>query len=334
MPSNEAAWLDALGSSLDVRAAPYPSPSPHDIVIRNGAVAINPTDWYQREHKLFDLQFPVILGHDTAGTVVEVGSAVTRFKVGDRVLALGESNSFQRYVLAPEVLVSRIPNTMSYEDACVIPLCYCTAASGLYQKDFLALQHPSVHPKPTGKVLIIWAASTSVGSNGVQLGVASGYEVFATSSSHNFDYVKKLGASKVFDYNSETVVEDMVQALKEKTVAGVLDCFVLNGAVEKCAEVLRRSDGTVKFIATAQPTTTELEGGVKTKFIWGSSLRDNEVGKAVFEDYLPHALEAGTFVPYPEAEVIGNGLEAIEIGMDTLKKGVSAKKIVVSLSPS
>jgi NADPH:quinone reductase-like Zn-dependent oxidoreductase len=57
----------------------------------------------------------------------------------------------------------------------------------------------------------------------VQLAIAAGYEVITTASAHNFDYVKKLGASQVFDYNSPTVQEDVLGAFKSKTLAGVMD---------------------------------------------------------------------------------------------------------------
>jgi NADPH:quinone reductase-like Zn-dependent oxidoreductase len=64
---------------------------------------------------------------------------------------------------------------------------------------------------------------TSMRYTTVQLAVAAGYEVITTASAHNFDYVKKLGASQAFDYNSPTVHEDLLNAFKSKTLAGVMD---------------------------------------------------------------------------------------------------------------
>ena len=72
--------------------------------------------------------------------------------------------------------------------------------------------------------------------------------------------------------------------------------------------------------------------GIGTKFIWGGSLVDNEVGPAVFVDYLPQALAEGRFVAAPPAVVVGSGLEAIEAGFKAQRQGVSAKKVVVSLN--
>ena len=71
--------------------------------------------------------------------------------------------------------------------------------------------------------------------------------------------------------------------------------------------------------------------GVGMKFIFGTDLMVNEVGKVVYNDFLPVALEKGGFVAAPEAEVVGKGLECVQEGMDRSKRGVSAKKVVVSL---
>lgn len=342
-PSNEAAWLYSKATLLEIKPAPYTSPGEHEIVIRNRALAINPVDWFQQAFEHFPMTYPVILGHDTAGTVEEVGKLVTRFKVGDRVVGNGcgmdskrnSEGAFQQYTVVPDNVASHIPSTVSFEAAAVIPLGFSTAACALYQKDHLALHYPSVHPKATGQVLLVWGGSTSVGSNAIQLGVASGYEVLATSSPRNFDYVRKLGATQVFDYSSKTVVAELVEALRGKVVVGALDAITQNGAIQLCAEVLSKckvSDSLVSTVLDAEFVgATNLPDNVKSKFIWAETLRHNKVGSVVYEDYLHKALEAGTFISAPDCEVVGSGLEAIQIGLDALRKGVSAKKIVITL---
>lgn len=339
-PSNEAAWLPSKATIFEIRRAPYTPPRAHEIVIKNLAVAVNPADWYQQTFEPFPLQYPTILGHDTAGVVEEVGESVTRFKVGERVLGHGCGMStkrdcdctFQKYTVVADNMASHIPTSLSFEAAAVIPLGYSTAACGMYQKDFLALQYPSVRPKSTGQALLVWAGSTSVGSNAIQLGVASGYEVFTTASPKNFEYVKRLGAAQVFDYSSKTVVDDLVAALEGKVTAGAIDCISTNDSTDLCGEILSRSECSTRMIATVLgPAEGELPTGVKTKNIWALSLMENEVGKVVYEDYLPDALEVGAFVSAPEYQVVGSGLNSIQLGLDTLKKGVSAKKIIVTL---
>ena len=368
MPSNTAAWLtSAKGNRLEVKSAPYTSPRDNEIVIKNGAVAINPADWMKQDlgNLLFSwIKYPFVLGTDVAGEVVEIGRAVTRFQLGDRVVghAVGldqkrnssAEGAFQTYTVLLAHMASPIPSTLSYESAAVLPLGISTAACGLFQKDQLSLQYPSLHPKPTGKTLLVWGGATSVGSNAIQLAVAAGYEVITTASPKNFDYVKNLGASRVFDYRSNTIVDDIIHAFEHKTIAGALS--IGPGAADACMDILDKCTGD-KFISMATypmprppPQRFALLSmmltfvpwvvsnwfksrarHIGTKFIFATTLVDNGVGEAVFVDFLAKALEEGVYVAAPDPIVVGTGLEFIQAGFEMQKKGVSARKVVVSL---
>jgi NADPH:quinone reductase-like Zn-dependent oxidoreductase len=373
MPTNAAAWFVAPGKKLEVGPAPYAAPGEGEIVIRNRAVAINPVDWAVAQIPMIQkrgfpwLKFPAVLGEDLAGEVAAVGPGVTRFKVGDRVVAFaagGNENrnrnsecAFQLYVVVADYMASPIPDNMTFETAAVMPLGLSTAACGLFQKDFLALQHPSADAKPTGKTVVITGGATSVGCNAIQLAKNAGYEVFTTASPKNVDYLQSLGASQVFDYHSKTMVKDIVAALKGKTCAGAL--AIATGSVGHCIDIVAKSKGD-KFVAVAagpislgdlvsggslvmlrlipmmliSTLSNALKaraGGVGSKFIWGGSPVDNEVGPTVYANFLPTALADGRYVAAPPAMVVGQGLEAIESGFEVQKKGMSAEKVVVSL---
>ena len=261
MPDNTAAWLGAKRARLEVGSAPYTAPRADEIVVRNHAVAINPIDWITQCAGSFVfswIKYPFVLGSDLAGEVVEVGSGVSRFKVGDRVLAhavgadkkrnRAAEGAFQAYTVVLAHMAAPIPSTLSFESACVLPLGLSTAACGLFQKDQLVLQHPSATPTPTGKTLLVWGGSTSVGSNAIQLAVAAGYEVITTASPRNFDYVRKLGASRVFDYHGKTVVKDLIAALQGKTIAGAL--AIGSGSAEACLDIVGACQGD-EFVSMA-----------------------------------------------------------------------------------
>lgn len=66
-------------------------------------------------------------------------------------------------------------------------------------------------------------------------------------------------------------------------------------------------------------------------YIFGSTPVDNEVGKAMYVGFLPQALAEGTYIAAPDPQVIGKGLEYIQVEFDLQEKGISAKKVVVSL---
>lgn len=382
MPSNQAAWLTAKGAPLTIEPAPLSDPEPNQILIKNRAVAINPVDWALQQmgsEHFPTLKFPRILGHDVAGEVIAVGSAVTRAKVGDRVLGLvterrrgnqGEPGAFQEQTLLADNLFSPIPDGMSFEEASVLPLGLSTSACGMFQKDYLALPHPSLDPKPLGKTLLVWSGASSVGCNAIQLGAAAGCDVITTCSPKNFELVKKLGASQAFDYNSDTVISDILTYLEDKTIAGALGSMfstltltalkflqllsplpktwvltkklltvgnvnaILAGhgmnAAKMILEIVSKAKGN-KFVAMAMRYEGPVPDGVGSKFIWGSDLEDNEVGAAVYADYLPKALAGGKYIAAPEPLVVGKGLESIQNALEVQKKGVSAKKVVVSL---
>ena len=71
--------------------------------------------------------------------------------------------------------------------------------------------------------------------------------------------------------------------------------------------------------------------GIKSKFVFGDTLVGDGVGRAVYEEFLPGALEQGSYIAVPEPMVVGRGLEAIQEAFEVQRKGVSAKKVVVGL---
>jgi len=372
MTSNTALWLTAKRGELKLQPAPYTSPLEHQILVKNRAIAINPVDTMMQSMGDFVfpwLKYPAIFGSDVAGEVVEVGPEVTRFKVGDRVLghAVGSDKSrnrsaegaFQELTILLDHMTTPIPDELAYENAAVLPLGLSTAACGLFQTDFLALQHPSASLKPTGQTLLVWGGSTSVGSNAIQLAVAAGYDVITTASPKNADYCRKLGASAVFDYRNPAVVNDIVAIFKGRTCAGALAIGV--GSTAPCLEIVHRVNGS-KFVAVASPSislsnapkgasralwlvpklgrllasglvtaTKSRIAGVRTKFIFGSSLVSNEVGGLIYRDFLPGALAEGRYLAAPDPLVVGHELAALELAMKTQSEGVSARKVVVTL---
>ncbi|KAH0014221.1 oxidoreductase, partial [Aureobasidium melanogenum] len=343
MPSNTAAWQPKPGVPYEIKDAPYTSPPADCVVIKNHAVALNPIDFLLQDKAYFPtLSYPTILGLDIAGEVVEVGSeASSRLQLGDRVLALAGGVStnkpsraaFQEYTVVVARLVTKIPDSLSYNDASVLPLGLATAACGLFQEDQLALKFPSLSPKPTGQTILVWSGASSVGVNAIQLGLAAGYEVITTASPKNFELVRGLGASEAFDYNADpaTLLEQLTNAFKEKTLAGVLHCAGDAGSsISICAELFARVEGN-KFFTTTVLLPEDIPANFKHNRVFATTITDNKIGEAIFADFLTQALSEGKFTPAPQAEVVGTGLESLQKGVDILRKGVSAKKLVVSL---
>ncbi|KAI4697624.1 uncharacterized protein J4E84_000756 [Alternaria hordeiaustralica] len=366
MPTNLAAWMPAPKQRMEVSEAPFPTPGPDEVIVKNRAVAINPVDWVLQDQgtsMAFGwIKYPFVFGFDVAGEVVQIGSKVVRFKVGDRVLGQAHSTdkkinsaaygAFQLFPVLLERNTSSIPDSLSFESAAVIPLAFTTAAAGLFEKDQLGLQYPQLHPKPTGKTVLVWGGSTSVGCNAIQLAVSAGYEVISTSSPKNFDLMRSLGASKVFDYNDPSTVDKIVGVMEGKECAGALS--IGENAVFHCLDVLGRCKGNKRIAMATYPIPAQPKRfvalqivwsfatsmisiiiksqlrGIKTSFVYGS-VAHSPVGEAVYADFLPEALATGRFRAAPEPIIAGEGLEAIQGALEIQKKGVSARKVVVSL---
>jgi len=338
--TNQAAWIKNPKAQLSVELAPEAKAGPGEVVIKNAFVAINPVDWKIQEYSPEFQNYPDILGRDVAGEIVEVGEGVTRLKVGQRVIAhaLGRATSnpkhggFQLYTVGHEITVAPIPDSLAYEKAVVLPLAISTAAAGLYQNDFLALPYPTIDAKPTGKTILIWGGASSVGSTAIQLARGSGLEVVSTASKRNLEYVKALGAQTVLDYSGSTVVEDIVNLLKETEFVGAYDAISSPETLKATAEIVSRLGGGKIAIVLRAPAEG-LPSNVTTVGVSAVSIavEQKEVGDAVWRKYAPTALETGQLLSKPEPIIIEGGLSQVQEALDTLKRGVSAAKVVVAL---
>jgi NADPH:quinone reductase-like Zn-dependent oxidoreductase len=345
-PENLALWLPKRGRQFEVGPAPYTHPRANEVVVRTRAVGLNIIDTIPGiAYRLILpwLTFPAVIGADVAGEVVEVGPSVD-LNVGDRVLghALGIERSrnraaegaFQHYVVFMAHMVAAIPDTLSFEQAAVLPLQLSTAATGLFQQDGLGLTLPTPQAQERGETVLIWGGSTGVGSNAIQLARNAGYRVVATASPRNFDYLRSLGAAAAIDRNSSTAVDELVSAIGKSLLAGSL--AIGNGSLPKVMRVAARVPGSKRVSSAAPGLITRILAlgaprGVHVSGIWGSSLKDNAVGPAIYKDFLPTALATGAYRAEPPAEVVGHGLTAIPGGLQRLRGGLSAKKLVVSI---
>ncbi|CAK4033628.1 Zinc-binding alcohol dehydrogenase domain-containing cipB [Lecanosticta acicola] len=339
MTTNQAAWIDGPGKEFRVGESKIPTPGADDVVVKNHAVAVNPVDWKIQDHGLFIKEWPTVLGCDIAGEVHEVGSNVKQFKKGDRVfshaisLATGDpaDGAFQLYTKTQAVLAAKIPDSISYNHASVLPLAVDTAGHGLYdsrEKGFMGLPHPSLEPKPSGKTILIWGASGSVGALATQLATASGAKVIAVASARNHNFVKQLGAAEAFDYNTSSVVDDVVKAIKAAggDFAGIYDTISTPDANKYVFEIAEKIGGT--NVCITLPPPEKVPSSVKLGQVFAIN---NAINGPLWEKYLTPALEQGKLKAVPEPLVVGKGLESVQKGLAKNKEGVSAKKVVIEL---
>ena len=330
MPTNRSVWQDKIGVPGVIRSDPTPKLEDHQLLLKVHTWALNPCDAILQDMALPIVEYPVILGQDVAGIVEEVGpAAASRFKVGDRVFGFSFNNGFKDYVTLNDSLAAKIPNSMSFNDASVFPLCIITASFGLFGKEFLALPIPTLDSASTGKSVLIWGGSSAVGSNAIQLVKAAGFEVVTTCSPRNFDYVKRLGADKAFDYNSPSLISDVVTEIDKGTCAAI---YMAAGKVADACQVSLKSKQKLLVASTNPVMPGDAPEGVEAIFVIGSGGVDmvTETIPVTFGGYLVDALAKGAYKVAPPPQVTPTkGLEGIQEGLDILKKGVSAVKLVV-----
>jgi NADPH:quinone reductase-like Zn-dependent oxidoreductase len=128
-------------------------------------------------------------GLDLAGTVVAVGSSVTRFEVGDPVFGIGRG-SFAEYAPAREDKLARKPANLTFEQAAVVPVSGLTAIHGLCDAGRVE----------SGQRVLVIGASGGVGTYAVQLAKVSGADVTGVCSTSKTDLVRSLGADHTIDY--------------------------------------------------------------------------------------------------------------------------------------
>ena len=133
-----------------------------------------------------------IAGRDVAGTVAQVGSAVTRFAVGDEVYGMA-GGSFAEYAVAREAKLAPKPTTLSFAQAAVVPISGGTALQALVDAGRVQ----------AGQSVLVIGASGGVGTYAVQLAKAFGADVTGVCSTAKLDLVRSLGADRVIDYHHD-----------------------------------------------------------------------------------------------------------------------------------
>lgn len=385
MATHLAAVSIAKGEPFEVQTRPTPKPGPDELLIQVKSVALNPADGHMRDKGLFIPTYPTVIGFDLSGLVLEVGDNVPVgatdegpgpfFRPGiTRVAAYAASfwksydpnyGVFQERCLVPWQHAMPIPNEgISWNQAATLPVAVQVPLSAWDAMGIprvgKATASPSASVAPTGAgtqenkqqktdALLIWGASSSVGTMGVQSARllredrdSSFAAVYATAGAANQKYVGSLGADRVFDYNKPQVVDAIISAAREDGLV-IRHCFLATGQLAPCQAVLqaffgddqggenqRAKIGSAPII----PPDAEEVNGVETIFLMPSMDEGERLAHFRYwmGTWLRENLANGTIKPSPEPRVLGKGLGAINAGLDVLLKGVSCTKLVVEVA--
>ncbi|ERL65983.1 zinc-binding alcohol dehydrogenase family protein [Schleiferilactobacillus shenzhenensis] len=187
-------------SLVDITLA-KPTPTGHDLLVNVKAVSVNPVDTGTRRAGHGTLAQPKVIGWDAVGTVTQVGSAVTRFHVGDRVYYAGNykrPGSDAEYQLVDERIVGHAPKQLTDAEAAAMPLTSLTAWEALFEKLHIATDQPDQNANHS---ILIINGSGGVGSVATQLAHWAGLQVLATASRpESQQWVRAHGADHVLNH--------------------------------------------------------------------------------------------------------------------------------------
>ncbi|KAF7114475.1 hypothetical protein CNMCM5793_008779 [Aspergillus hiratsukae] len=366
MATHLAAVSPAKGQPFELQTRPTPKPGPDELLIAVKSVALNPADAYMRDQGLFIPTYPTVIGFDMSGLVLEVGDNVPTgaFRPGiTRVAAYVASfwrscdpdyGAFQERCLVPWQHAVPLPEGMSSNHAATLPVAVevalnawdvmgiprmgeATASASIFAGSTGTDTNGGKH-KEKREALLIWGASSSVGTMSVQTARLLRDDpnspcaaVYATAGSANRSYVGSLGADRVFDYKDSQVVDAIVSAAKEDGLV-IRHCFLATGQLAPCQAVLKTFLGETKTAkissAPVVPQDAEVVSGVETIFVLPSTVEGERLEQFRYwiGTWLRENLAKGTIRPSPEPSVVGKGLGAINAGLDKLLQGEFAEK--------
>lgn len=272
-------------SVFQIEKIDLPQIKSDQMLVKAYATSINPIDWKMRKGMLKLLtgnKFPLILGFDVSGEVVEVGSQVTRFKPGDLIYACLDQpigGAYSEYVGVSEKVAALKPLNMTHEQAAAVPLAAMTALQALRNQGQIK----------AGQRVLVNGASGGVGTFAIQIAkILGASEVTGVCSGINLERVKSLGADRVIDYTQQdfTQQEFTLDQAKYDLVFDVVG----NRSLSDCKPVLQPWG---RYVTTQpypnnyfQSFLTSLLPGQRYKVIL---LRTNGVDLA----YLTDQIEAG-----------------------------------------
>jgi NADPH2:quinone reductase len=278
---------------------PTPAPAPGEVLIKVAAAGINRPDVFQREgHYPPPPGITDIPGLEIAGTIVQLGDAVSGWRVGDEACALVAGGGYAEYCVAPAPQCLPIPRGLNLTTAAAIPETFFTVWTNVFERGRLQ----------AAEAILVHGGSSGIGTTAIQLAHANGARVFATAgSAEKCAACERLGAELAINYRSG----DFVAAVRERTggrgVDVVLD-MVGGDYFARNIEALAM-EGRLVEIATLHGVKAELN--IQTIMrrrltVTGSTLRARPVAEkgviaAAVRRHVWPLLEAGTVRPIVHA---------------------------------
>jgi NADPH2:quinone reductase len=198
---------------LKYEDVPDPQCATNGIVIKVEAVSIEGGDTLNRQGGAL-MSKPHIVGYQAAGEVVQVGSDVKEFKLGDKAVTTGFNGSHAELRAVAARTAWKIPKGCDVRLAAVVPVPFGTAHDCLFEFGHLK----------SGETVLVQAGASGVGVAAIQLAKRAGARVLATASSDDrLERLKPLGLDNGINYKTDDVVKSVMKLTDNKGVNLVVD---------------------------------------------------------------------------------------------------------------
>ena len=274
---------------LQLLDLPVPEPKPDELLVRVHAAGVNLVDAMFRDGYLSSGHFPLVMGSDFAGEVVEAGAAVRDFRPGDAVFGykLMGNGTYAEFATVPAGYAAHQPATLSPAEAAGLPCVGLTAYIALVE----------VLRVRAGESVLVTAAAGGVGVIAVQVAKALGARVVATASGRNHGFLRDLGAEHVVDYTAGDFA-DAVRAIFPDGVDAALTC--LAGETKRRTPAAVRDGGRMAWISGEEKPGPPMERMVAGAYTGGRP--DHAVLTALAELSVAGKLRVPVQRVYPLAE--------------------------------
>lgn len=190
-----------------------PTCGPTDVLIRNAFISIEGGDLISREI-VPPPNVPHVVGYQSAGEIVAIGSDVTDRSVGQKVVTIVAAGSHAEYVRAPADMTWLVPDGLGLDAAAAIPVVFGTAHECLFEFGHLE----------QGQSVLIHAGAGALGLAAIQLAKRAGARVLTTASDDaKLARLRDLGADVTINYTTQDFVEAVLDATNGKGVDLVVD---------------------------------------------------------------------------------------------------------------
>ncbi|MGE5607040.1 MAG: alcohol dehydrogenase catalytic domain-containing protein [Bacteroidota bacterium] len=270
-----AAVIKEFGKPIIITDVPKPIPGYGEVLIKVESSGLCTTDQHILEGRIATVRLPHIPGHEGAGVIESLGEGVTGWQIGDRVTSsiyvtcnqcrfcyTGHENMclnvtrigferngfFSEYTVAPQENLFKIPDNLSFEEACILPDAGACILHAIRNKAKVK----------AGDFVVVIGATGGLGMQAIQILKLMGARVIATSrNEERLRYAREIGA----DYLVNTKRENLVDAVKKITGIGadvVIDNVGLSETVADAVQMSRRCGKVIVVGYLANEFTVDL----------------------------------------------------------------------------